>query len=106
MKYFVGTPKDCHRVIKVFGDTNTTNVKIGTIKWSWLDNTGSSHYIIIPNRYVIPSGGFFLMRTQHWARNQVGNNHKTRCLGEENTFDRVVLFWNRRKSQLTVPLEK
>ena len=50
---FVGPLKDCHRVIKVFGDTNTTNVKIGTIKWSWLDNTGSAHEIIIPNIYVI-----------------------------------------------------
>ena len=40
VKDFVGPLKDSHRVIKGFVGTNNTNNKIGTIKWSWFDDTG------------------------------------------------------------------
>ena len=41
----MGKLKYCHTVIKVFGGTKTMNFNTGTIKWSWLDNTGSAHEI-------------------------------------------------------------
>ena len=103
---FVGPLKDCHRVIKWLKGTNTTDVKIGTIKWSRLDYTGSDQETRIPNSYVIPSGEVCLLISQHWAQTQGGKFYETRGLGEETTFDRVVLLWNRRKSQLTIPLKK
>ena len=31
---FIGELVDCNRVIKGFGSTRTTNIKMGTIKWS------------------------------------------------------------------------
>ena len=54
VEYSVGPLKECSRFVKVFGGKNNMNIKIGTIKWSWLDSTGSDHDIRIPNNYVIP----------------------------------------------------
>ena len=33
---FIGDLVDCNITIKVFGGTRTSNIKVGTIKWSWL----------------------------------------------------------------------
>ena len=106
MEDFLGPLKDCHRFIKGFGGKNNTNVKIGKIKWSWLDNKGYVHGFRIPNSYLIPSGGVRLLSPQHCYRMQVGKNYNTIGVGEETTFDKVVIFWNRRKLQLIIPLEK
>ena len=81
-------------------------VKIGTIKRSLLEGTRSAHEFIITNIYFIPSGGFCLPIPQHWDQAQGGNNYKTRRVIKDTTFDKVVLFWNRRKLQLTIPLGK
>ena len=49
MDGFLGTLKGYYRFIKGFGGQKTTNVKIGTIKWSWLDETILTHEFRIPN---------------------------------------------------------
>ena len=103
---FVGALKDYHRVVMGFEGTKTINVKIGKIKWPWLEATRSTHEFIIPNSYVITSGGVSLLIPQHWAQTQGGNNYEARGVGKETTFDRLVRFCNRRKLKLTISLEK
>ena len=73
---FVGPLKECNWVIKGFKGTKATYVKIGTIKWSCLDKTGSAQGTRIPNSYVIPVGGVYLLTPQHWDWAQGGNNNK------------------------------
>ena len=53
---FEGQMTDTNKVVKGFGGTKTTNVKMGTIKWKWLDDKGSEHEFRIPQSYYIPSG--------------------------------------------------
>ena len=47
--YFIRELVDCNITIKVFGGTRTMNIKIGTIKWSWLDDEGMVPTHCIPN---------------------------------------------------------
>ena len=37
---FQGPLHDSNRRIKGFGGTHTTNLKTGTLKWKWADDTG------------------------------------------------------------------
>ena len=34
----VGTLKPCNRIVKGFGGSRVTDVKIGTLNWSWEDD--------------------------------------------------------------------
>jgi hypothetical protein len=45
---FEGHLVDSNRSIKGFGGTRTTNVKIGALKWKWLDDEGKEHKFLIP----------------------------------------------------------
>lgn len=71
---FVGPLKQSQRVVKGFGGSTVTNVKIGTLRWTWDDNLGKSHTFDIPNSYYIPDGKVRLLSPQHWAQTQNGNN--------------------------------
>ena len=52
-KDFVGLLKDSNRIVKGFGGTSTSSVKIDTLKWIWLDDQRKSwtHYISNPFIY-------------------------------------------------------
>ncbi len=65
---FVGELKDCNRTIKGFMGTRTSNVKIETLQWKWLDNTGKEHKFLIPNSYYVPQENMCLLSPQHWAQ--------------------------------------
>jgi hypothetical protein len=39
---FVGPLEDSKQLIKGFGGTRTSNIKIGTLAWKWLDNKGKT----------------------------------------------------------------
>ena len=45
---FEGQLVDSNRSIKGFGGTRTKNVKMGTIKWKWLDDAGMEYKFRIP----------------------------------------------------------
>ena len=47
---FVGPMRDCNKVVKGFGGSRTSNVKMGTLKWSWDDDEGVKTTHLIPNR--------------------------------------------------------
>ena len=75
---FVGPLRDSNRVVKGFGGSHTSSVKIGTLKWTWLDDDGKSWTHYIPNSYYCQSGGVRLLSPQHFAQ-QTGD-----LLGYEN----------------------
>ena len=51
---FIEELVDCNRTIKVFSGTRTTNIKMGTMKWSWLDDEGMVTTHCILNSYYAP----------------------------------------------------
>ena len=59
---------DCNRTIKGFGGTRTTNIKMGTIKWSWLHDEVMVTTHRIPNSYYAPEIRVRLLSTQHLAQ--------------------------------------
>ena len=65
---FIGKLVDCNRTIKCFGGTRTTNIKMGTIKWSWLDDKGMVTTHRIPNSYYAEEGLVRLLSPQHLAQ--------------------------------------
>ncbi len=96
-------------MIKGFAGSRMTGVKIGTLLWKWLDDQGMEHSFKIPNSYYVPSEGVRLLSPQHWANNQVkGKRKKVAETGtlSQTTSEEVKLFWNDRRSCLTVPLSR
>ena len=67
---FVGPLVDSARTIKGFGGSRTTNVKIGTLRWTWCDNDGTPHRFETPKSYYVPDGNVRLLSPQHWAKTQ------------------------------------
>ena len=104
---FIGQLEDSPKVIKGFGGTKTTNVKVGTLSWTWNDDSGTPHKFIIPNSYYVPKGRVRLLSPQHWAKEQgKGIKEKNKAVGtlSQTTAKEVKLMWNERKNSLTVPL--
>ena len=97
---FVGPLRDSNRIVKGFGGTRTSSVKIGTLKWSWLDDEGKCWTHYIPNSFYCASGGVRLLSPQHFAQ-QTGDLLGT---GTTTNGKQVTLHWNEKNAQLTVPL--
>lgn len=55
IKDFNGPLVDSNCAIKAFGGSKTSNNKIGTITWKWLDDEGKSHkkFVIHKPFYVL-----------------------------------------------------
>lgn len=53
---FDGPHEKSNRIIKGFSGSRTTNVKVGTLKWSWEDDKGVVTTSRIPNFYCVPEG--------------------------------------------------
>ena len=97
---FVGPLRDCNRIVKGFGGTTTSAIKIGTLKWSWLDDQGRQWTHLIPNSYYSQTCGVRLLSPQHFAQQTsdlLGTG--TRTNGKE-----VQLYWDSYKATLTIPL--
>ena len=71
---FEGTMTETTKSIRGFAGSRVHNVKMGTIRWRWMDDTGVTHTFRIPRSYYIPSGNVRLLSPQHWARSIDGNN--------------------------------
>ena len=66
MDEFIRPLVEYNRAIKGFLGTSTGGVKIGTIRWEWLYNTGKRHKLLIPKSYYFPQGGELLLISQYW----------------------------------------
>jgi hypothetical protein len=79
----------------------------GTIVWKWCDNEGKVHRFRIPNSYYVPDGKVRLLSPQHWAKTQARSSiQRNKGFGETTTARKTILFWNDRKHQLDVYLDK
>lgn len=67
---FVGELRPSNRVVKGFAGSKTTNVQVGTLRWSWEDEMGRKHTFTIPNSYYVPNGRVQLLSPQHWSQTQ------------------------------------
>jgi hypothetical protein len=101
---FEGHLSDSNRSLKGFGGTRTTNVKMGAIKWRWLDDEGEEHKFLIPKSCYVPDGKVRLLSPQHWAQSMKKGNKPVLGTGSETVHNEVTLFWNERKNKLSVPL--
>ena len=72
---FVGELRESNRVIKGFGGTRTVNIKVGTLRWAWDDDTHSTsqtHTTYHPERYA-----FSVPNTGLNPNQKVDNNDKS-----------------------------
>ena len=53
----VGPLRDSNQIVKGFGGSHTSSVKIGTLKWTWLDDQGKEWTHYIPNSFYCEHGG-------------------------------------------------
>ena len=105
---FIGDLVDTDRTIRGFAGTKISRVKIGTLRWSWLDDQGIEHTFNIPKSYFVPQGKVRLLSPQHWAKYNESTVKGQRYKGtlSQTTSSDVTLIWNERKTKLTVPLSK
>jgi hypothetical protein len=99
---FEGTLVDSNRSIKGFGGNKTANVKIGMIAWKWCSDKGKSHKFIIPKSFYVPSGNVHLLSPQHWRQTHKGHDKSKFGTRSETVSNKVTLFWNDQKNQLTI----
>ena len=101
---FVSDLRPSNRCIKGFGGTRHTNIMKGTIQWKWCDDEGVEHKFNIPDSYYVPAAQQRLMSPQHWAKSQKDKSNQG--TGEFTGRDKCILYWNKRKNRLTIPLTK
>ena len=97
---FVAPLRDSNRIMKGCGGYDTSSIKIGTIKWTWLDDEGKSWTHYIPNSFYCESGGVRLLSPQHFAQ-QTGNPLGT---GTTTNGHQLTLYWQQHNASLTIPL--
>ncbi|KAI2502103.1 hypothetical protein MHU86_12333 [Fragilaria crotonensis] len=103
---FIGNLKRCNRVIKGFGGSRTTNVKMGTIRWKWEDDQGRPHSFDIPNSYYVPEGKLRLLSPQHWSQSQTKSRKGRATCGEQTNGNECILYWNDGQNQLHIELSR
>ena len=99
-----GSLRPCDRVVKGFGGTRVTNVKVGTLLWRWEDDQGIVTTFRIPQSYFVPDGKVWLLSPQHWAQTQAKTHHDRRNCFERTYGNQSTLFWNSGQSKRTVAL--
>ena len=71
-----------------------TNIKMGTIKWSFLDDEGMVTTHRIPNSYYAPEGAVRMLSPRHLAQTSK----------EDTNGVQSTLYWNKKKHKLTIPI--
>lgn len=92
-----------NRTIQAFTEKHIHNVYTGTIHWTWEDDEGVPHEMIIPNSYYVPEGKAILLSPQHWAQERQGKD-KFGGAGSMTTATQVILFWSNHKYHKTIPI--
>jgi hypothetical protein len=100
---FDGPLEKSNRVVKGFGGSRTTNIKVGILKWSWEDNQGVVTTFRIPNLYS--STTYQRGRSDCSARN-IGHKRRRRqetnleLVGAANTPTGTDAFLNGTTAQV------
>ena len=101
-RHFIGTPRIVSKQVRGLGKGE---IKLeGTVRWNWLDDSGKSHQIDIPNTLFCPTLPFCLLSPQHLAR-EVNDHHPVPNGTWLATYsDHMILFWAQQQAQRTIPL--
>ena len=84
---FVEPPTPVSTTLIGFGGAPTTGLKIGTVKWTWEDDSGMKHDHLIPDSYYVPNAKIRLLSPQHWIKSL--NEHAS-C---QTLADHATLTW-------------
>lgn len=99
MQDFIEPPGACNIPISGLGDVQVK--KIGTVKWSILDDDGCKHTFQIPGVLYIETIPYHIWSPQHWS--QTLPKGSAECV---TTADMVTLKWEHHKYTRTIPLCK
>ncbi len=95
---YIKPPKLSDMRVKGFNG-NTTQTKVGTVRWRIHDDEGRIHCIQLPNTYYSPHAESRLLSPQHWA--QIAKNGRgTKCT---TYHDAIILEWDNQKFKRTIP---
>jgi hypothetical protein len=100
---FKNTLKPTDNVIRGFGGNDVMRVQEGTLYWTWDDDKGIPHEMVIPKSYYVPKGKMCLLSPQHWAQTQKGKD-KCSGAGADTNGTEVILYWNNKANCRTVPI--
>jgi hypothetical protein len=98
LKDYINAPQDTTIRIKGYNGVSTKPTKVGTVQWSWVDDTGKSHTFSIPDTYYSPDAETRLLSPQHWA-STLGKGRDTHCT---TYHDAIILQWGQHKR--TIPI--
>jgi hypothetical protein len=97
LKDYIDPPTDTTIKIKGCNGVSTKPTKVGTVQWSWEDDTGKSHTFNIKDTYYSPEAETRLLSPQHWAT-ALGKGRDTHCM---TYHDAIILKWGQNKK--TIP---
>ena len=97
--------RPCDRIIKGFGGTQTTNVMIGTLKWTVLDDDEQRHTWRIPNSYFVEHAKVRLLSPQHWSQTlrRQGNPGAYECSDDRSC---VMVWGDKGQYRKTIPIDR
>ena len=101
---FRGTLKKSNKIIHGFGGSEVSHIQEGTLYWTWDDDDGIPHDMVIPDSYYVPTGQIRLLSPQHWAQTRAGKDKRTGA-GCDTNGNEVTLYWNNKANKRTVPID-
>jgi hypothetical protein len=96
---FVKSPQKTSIRIKGFNGTSS-NARVGTVKWTILDDHGVRHVLKIPDTYYVESCPMRLLSPQHYSQ-QIKDHRGTYST---NYGDQVLFVFHKRKFRVTMTL--
>lgn len=84
----------------------SSNIKTGTLKWSWEDDNGCKHTFLIPDSYYVSEDKVRLLSPQHWAQSQSKSCKARTTCGERTNENECMLFWNNGHNKLHIDLNR
>ena len=96
---FIKPPLDSKVRVQGFNGTSSST-KVGTVRWTVLDDTGHRRSLEIPGTYYIPACPMRLLSPQHYS--QATRDH--RGTYSTNFGDHVLFVWNHGQFRATLPL--
>ena len=102
---FIDAPIPINKKVKGLSG-HIDGIMVGTIKWHIEDDDGKIHTIILPNSMYIKNATSRLLSPQHWAQVAKDNQPTPNGTWCATFADRVILYWEQRKYQRTVMLDR
>ena len=88
---FVKTPQKVIGRVKGMGGDKVAVTAVGTIRWTFDDDNGTSHAFLIPGSLYIPESPARLFSPQHWAQERKDHCPKRNGTWQATFADHVLL---------------